>query len=253
MIKKLIVLFLLASLSIFAITGCDGIGTPNGTEGEGEGEGEGEEEVEITVLVEAFIADGCANCRVIEPYLEELAQEYSREEMILLEEAPWGLYKTDEVRSRYNWYVPSQDGVPYVFFNGTSKIKGIANKDTFKTRIENQRAIEPTIELQASRVTDNEGTIISGKVKNISDNELTNLVVNGMTIRNRGKTGFHYSVTDIFEDEKVTINSLDAGQEANFTITIDELNLDAENFDWVIFVQSVSHPQKIIRQSLFLD
>ena len=253
MIKKLIVLFLLASLSIFAITGCDGIGTPNGTEGEGEGEGEGEEEVEITVLVEAFIADGCANCRVIEPYLEELAQEYSREEMILLEEAPWGLYKTDEVRSRYNWYVPSQDGVPYVFFNGTSKIKGIANKDTFKTRIENQRAVTPTIQLQASRITDNEGTTITGKVKNISSSTLTNLEVNGMTFRNRGKTGFRYSVTDIFEDEKEHIATLAAGEEASFTITVDGLDWNAQNIDGVIFVQSVNHPQKVIRQSLFID
>jgi thiol-disulfide isomerase/thioredoxin len=251
MMKKLMVLFLLVSLSIFAITGCDGIGTPNGSEGEGEGEGE--EEVEITVLVEAFIADGCANCRVIEPYLEELANEYSREEMILVEEAPWGLYKTDEVRSRYNWYVPSQDGVPYVFFNGTSKIKGISDKDTFKTRIENQRASTPTIQLQASRITDSEGTTITGKVKNISSSTLTNLEINGMIFRNRAKTGFRYSVEDIFEDEKEEIETLSAGEETTFTITIDGLDWDGQNIDGVIFVQSVNHPQKIIRQSLFID
>jgi len=44
--KKWIVLLLILFLAIFAITGCDGIGTPNGAGGEGEGE---EEEVKQVV------------------------------------------------------------------------------------------------------------------------------------------------------------------------------------------------------------
>jgi len=77
--KKIILLLLVLFLAIFAFTGCDGVGIPT----EGEGEGEGEEEIKQVVLVEAYVAEGCGNCAKVEPYLEQLADEYGRDEMIL--------------------------------------------------------------------------------------------------------------------------------------------------------------------------
>ncbi len=250
--KKLLVLLLIVTLALFVFAGCDFL-PPNGAEGEGEGEGE-EEVKPVVVLVEAFFVDGCGNCRVVEPLLEELAKEYGKDKMILVEEAPWGLYSTSEVGDRYDWYIPGGTGVPIILFNGlASKIEGVTNKNAIKAQIDNQLSINPAIQLQASRATDSERTVITGKVKNNGESALTNLVVNGMVFKDRGRQGFRYSVTDIFEDEKVSISSLAAGEEVSFTITIDGLNWDAENLDGVIFVQSVDHPKKVIRQSLFLD
>ena len=114
-------------------------------------------------------------------------------------------------------------------------------------------AIEPVIKLQTSRTSNGNSNIFTGTVKNIGSSTLSNLVVNGMAFMDRDKTGFHYSVVDIFEDEKETISSLAPGQEREFTITVEGLDWEGENLDGVIFVQSVDHEKKIVRQSVFLE
>lgn len=254
--KKWIVLLLIFSLSFFVFTGCDSV-VPS--EGEGEGEGEGEPEEVHVVLVELYSQDGCAYCKVVEPILEELASEYSREEMILVENAAYGLHSTDEIRERYQWYLPnvSDRGTPNILFNGLSdriyQQISLFNKTAIKSKIEAQMSLTPTIQIQASRNTTGDNTVISGKVKNISNSELTSLVINGMAFKDRGKQGFRYSVVDIFEEQKVSVNSLAAGEETTFSITVEGINWDTEKFDGVIFVQSVNHPKKFIRQSVFLD
>lgn len=244
--KKIIVLLVIGFLAIFTMTGCDGI-----IPGEGEGEGEPDK---VVVLVEAYIASGCIHCQQVEPILEQLAGEYNRDEMILVEVIPWGdFYDIPEAYQRYQWYGLT-GGVPQITFNGLNgNIFGESTYSTIKNRIESQLSAEPTIELQAFRTTDSTGTVISGKVKNISTTDLTNLVVNGMTFKDMGTMGFHYAVTDIFEKEKVSITLLAPGQEVNYTITIEGLNWDGLNLDGVIFVQSVNHPKKVIRQSVFID
>lgn len=250
--KKWIVLLMMLSLAIFAITGCDGV-VPS----EGEGEGEGEEEVKQVVLIELYIQDGCPACTVVEPILEQMtAQEYSKEEMILVELVPWGLYSIPEVKDRYEWYLPRKEDrvTPNTLYNGLQdRIYGSTNEGNIKTKLNALLTLTPVIRLEASRMADSEGTVITGKVKNIGSSELTDLVVNGMVFKDRNKQGFRYSVTDIFEDEKVIISSLSAGEEVDFTITVEGLNWDGENLDGVIFVQSVNHLKKVIRQSVFLD
>ncbi|MDD5635348.1 MAG: hypothetical protein PHE81_01960, partial [Atribacterota bacterium] len=67
------------------------------------------------------------------------------------------------------------------------------------------------------------------------------------------KTGFRYSVVDIFEDEKETISSLAPGQEMDFTISMEGLDWEGDNLDGVIFVQSEYHEKKVIWQSIFVD
>lgn len=245
--KKIIIILIIGILVIFTMTGCDGI-----IPGEGEGEGEGEPEPKVTVLVEAYVALGCPHCAKVEPILENLAMEYSRDEMILVELDPWTDYFTSETYQRYQWYGLT-GGVPQILFNGlNNNIQGVSTYSVIKNRIEAQLATTPTIKLEASRTASISGTVITGKVKNISNETLTYLVVNGMVFKNRGMTGFRYSVTDIFEEEKVVISSLAPGEEKSFTMTIEGLNWTAQN-DGVIFVQSSAHPKKLIRQSVFLD
>lgn len=242
--KKLLVLLLVLSLAIFAFTGCDSV-VPS--EGEGEGEGEGEEEVKQVVLVETFVADGCPKCALLKPILEELADEYDRDEMILVELIPWGTYSLPLAYERYSWY--SLSGVPQTLFNGTSKVVGNAAYATLKSRIQAQLNLSPKVSIQASRSINGQTSIITGSIKNISGNDLSNLVINGMTLKSRGDFG--YSVTKIFENEKVSISSLAAGETKSFTITLTDINWDGMAYDGVIFVQSSS--AKSIYQALYID
>jgi len=246
-LRKIIVLLVIEFLMIFVMTGCDSI-----IPGEGEGEGEGEPEPDkMTVLVEAYVAVGCSHCAQVEPILENLAMEYSRDEMILVELVPWGsTYNIREAYQRYNWYGLT-GGVPQILFNGlNNNIQGATTYSVIKNIIEAQLATTPTIKLEASRTASSNGTVISGTVQNISSETLTNLVINEMTIKDMGTTGFHYCVTDIFEEDKVVISSLAPGEEESFTMTIEGLNWTAQTDG---FVLSPAHPKKLIRQSVFLN
>ena len=120
--NKWFIFVLIVVLTAFAFTGC----TPpaNGNEGEGEGEGESEQEIKKVVLVEAFVADGCAICKKVEPHLEKLAKEYGRDEMILVEIVPWLNDTTKNGRARYDWYGMS-GGTPQIIFNGLKVHKKI--------------------------------------------------------------------------------------------------------------------------------
>jgi thiol-disulfide isomerase/thioredoxin len=249
--RKIIILILIGLLSALIMIGCDGGGVVPPGNG---GNGDIPSSAESTVLVEAYIAVKCPFCSQIEPIIENLATEYGKDKMILVELAPWGAnYSISEAYQRYKWYGLT-DGVPQVTFNGlNNNFHGVKSYSEIKNRIEAQLSQSPIIELGASRTTSSSITTISGKVKNISGATLTNLVVNGMSFVNRGITGFRYSVTDIFEEHKVIISSLASGEEKEFTMTIPNLNWDIQGLDGVIFVQSLADGKKTIMQSLFLD
>jgi len=100
--KKLLLILVVIGLIAYLFVGC----TPT-TPSEGEGEGEGEDELTRVVLVEIFSQFGCAYCEIVEPLIEQLADEYSRDEIVLVEERAYGLYSSDEIRDRYEWYFPS--------------------------------------------------------------------------------------------------------------------------------------------------
>jgi hypothetical protein len=136
-------------------------------------------------------------------------------------------------------------------FNGlVSPIAGTANYSTIKSRITAQLGATPKISIQASRTANGETSVISGTIKNISDSGLTSLVINGMTFKSKGD--FPYAVTDIFEDEKISVSSLAAGETKSFSITLEDINWDGQKLDGVIFVQETTG-KKIVRQSLFID
>ncbi|MCC7574950.1 hypothetical protein KO361_05135 [Candidatus Woesearchaeota archaeon] len=243
--KKIFVLVLILLLGIFVFTGCDGTSIP--TEGEGEGEGEGEEEVSQVVLVESFSADGCGYCEPLKPVLEQIATEYSRDEVIIVNLIPWGSYLLQEARDRFDWY--SLSGVPQTLFNGTNRTNS-NSYNTINNTIKGHLNASPKVSIKATRTAEGNTSVLTGTVKNISNNTLSNLVINGMAFRKRGS--FSRAVVDIFEEQKISIASLAAGESKSFTITLEDINWDGFNMDGVVFVQSVSGTKSIL-QAQFID
>lgn len=116
--KRIFLLLIVIALAICISTGCAPTVTP--TPAEGEEEGEGEPTGDRVVLVELFNTEGCAASKVINPIMEDLAQQYGTGQVILLEEAGWGKYSTTETMERFSWYVPGTKHTPFMAFNGLS-------------------------------------------------------------------------------------------------------------------------------------
>jgi len=117
--KKIFLLIFIIILSISLFISCAPITPPVPTPSEGEGEGE--PTGDRVVLVELFNTEGCAASKVINPIMEELAQEYGTGQVILVEEAGWGKYSTPETMERFSWYVSGTKHTPFIAFNGLSE------------------------------------------------------------------------------------------------------------------------------------
>jgi len=253
--KKLLLILTVIGLIICLLVGCN---TTVPAEGEGEGEGEGEEEISRVVMVELFTQEDCANCIIVEPIIERLADEYERSEVIFVEERAYGIYSLGEIRDRYNWYLPSSAdrGTPNTLFNGFNSpyLHGtLATYYTIKLKINSELNKEPSVSISATRNSDATTTIISGTIKNIGSTTLNNLVINGMTFRNRGQVGLKYCVYDIFTEQQKTVASLEPGDSYTFSFTLEGFDWDANNFNGVIFVQDTDSSKKEILQAFYVD
>lgn len=250
--KKFLIALLMIGLITCLLIGCN-VTTPS----EGEGEGEGEVEiVNRTVFVELFMTMGCPSCSVVEPILEQLAGEYDRTEMILVEEAGWGLYATAEISDRYKWYLPSDSdrATPNILFNGLNqKIHGDSTYSAIKSKIETELDKDVNVSISATRSSDSTTTTISGTIKNIGSSTLDNLVINGMTFKDRGQTGLKYSVINIFEEQKLEVSTLNSGSSYNFSFTLEDINWDVSNVHGVVFVQDTDSSKKEVLQSFYID
>jgi len=222
--KKLLLVLLMISLAVFVFSSCTPT-TP--TEGEGEGEGEAEEEtVDRVVMVELFTSH-CPNCIIVEPILEEIAEEYERTEMILAEVGTWGNAITAGGNDRYIWYLPDifQRTTPNTFFNGSNqRIWKVASKYLFKSKIVAELAKDAKISIQVSKKENSGSTTLSGSIKNISTSSLNNLVINGMIFKDNGITGEKYMVSKIIKDTTEIGITLTAGAEQSFEFVLEELN-----------------------------
>lgn len=250
--KKLLLIFLVMATILCLLIGCNGVTPPTG---EGEGEGEGEEEVSRVVLVELFNAEGCANCAIMEPILEEIAVDpaYGHDKMILVEEAGFGVYSTPETRARYKWYLPNSEDrkTPNILFNGLNqKIHIYAPSNTIKSIIATELNKEVKIKISAQRNTDATSTIVSGTVTNISSSDLNNLVVTLMTYKDRGMQGFRYSVNNILTEE---IGSLTSADTYSFSFTVDEPYWVANGIHGAVLVQETASSKKEVLQVLYVD
>lgn len=250
--KKLLLILVVIGLIACLFVGC----TPT-VPSEGEGEGEGEEEVTRVVLVEIFSQFGCAYCDIVEPIMEELAGEYSRDEMILVEERAYGLYSLDEIRDRYKWYFPSASdrSTPNVLFNGLNQRIHHTSTTYYiaKSKIETELAKQVKIEISANRDSYSTTNTISGTIKNINSSTLSNLVINGMTFKDRGQTGMKYCVADILEEQKKTVATLEPGESYSFSFSIDGFDWEGNSMHGVIFVQDPDSTKKEVLQSFYID
>jgi len=238
--KKILLILLLIVSIISLLVGCGAV-TPPANEGEGEGEGEGEK-VDRVVFVEYFTV-GCPNCVISEPIIEGLAEEYDRTEMILVEERPWGTPTSPGANERYEWYLPNayDRGTPNTCYNGSNQIihHGSAYY-IFKSPIINELAKDSKITLSVTRTENNGTTTLTGKIKNISNSTLDNLVINGMTFKDYDESGQRYLVKDIFKGVEEIGENLEAYAEKNFTFTLEGIQWEINNLQGVIFVQSSS-------------
>jgi len=246
--KRLLLILLTIGLIAGLLVGCNGVTPP--PDGE-----EGEEEVARVVLVELFNTDGCANCAVVEPILEEIAADpdYDRDKMVFVEEAGWGMYSTPEISARYKWYLPIEGdrGTPNILINGLNKRYGSGvSKATLMSQINVQSNLEAKIKISAQRNTDATSTIISGNVTNISSSDLSNLVVTLMTYKNRGQQGFKYSVTNIVTEE---IGSLTSSGTYAFSLTVDESYWVGNGLHGAVLVQETATSKKEVLQVLYVE
>lgn len=250
--KKLLTVILVFGLIVCLFVGCTPT-TP--TEGEGEGEGE-EEEVSRVVMVELFTQEGCVNCAIVEPILEQLADEYNYDEVVLVEERAYGIYSLDEIRDRYKWYFPSVSDrtTPNILFNGLNqRIHGSSIYYIIKSQIQTELSKKAKIAITVIRNSGSTTTTISGTIYNIGSSTLDNLVINGMIFKDKGQVGLKYCVTDILEEQKETIATLEPGDSYNFSITLEDINWGGNNFYGVIFVQDIDSSKKEILQALYIE
>jgi thiol-disulfide isomerase/thioredoxin len=228
--KKFLLILLMIGLISFLFISC----APTvPTEGEDEGEGESETVTRV-VMVELFTSH-CPYCKIVEPILEELAEEYDRSEMILVEIGVWGGAITIGGNERYIWYLPdiNQRTTPNTFFNGSNqRVWKVATKYLFESKIIAELAKEAKISINVTK-TENSGSInLSGSIKNISTSTLNNLVINGMIFKDNGITGEKYMVSKIIKDTGEVGVSLAAGAEQSFEFIL-------EDFNWGVFTHGV--------------
>jgi preprotein translocase subunit YajC len=124
---------------------------------------------------------------------------------------------------------------------------------TLKAKIDAELAKGAKVVITASRSSSSTTTTISGTVTNVSSSTLTDLVINGMTIKNRGETGFNYSVLDIFNEDKIIVNTLAPNATLNYTFTLEDINWVANGIHGVIFVQAPNSPEKEVLQALYIE
>ena len=215
------------------------------------------QENQRVVMVELYISIGCHSCELVEPILEQLVEEYGFDHMILVEEAAWGEYSTSEISDRYKWYLPdsADRGVPNILFNGINEnwIHGYANYQTIKSKIDAEIAKGTKISINTSISSSTNSTTISGTIENISDSTLSNLEINGMVFKEQPTVNLKYSVFDIFEEQKVPVDSLAPEEILDFLFILEGINWEGDNMHGVIFVQAPESPTKEILQAAFIE
>ncbi len=247
--KKIFLILLVVISIVFLFISC----TPTvPTEGEGEGEEEGEEETVSRVVIVELFTSHCPQCIIVEPILEELAEEYERSEMILVEVGTWGGAITIGGNDRYKWYLPDicQRTTPNTFFNGGNRIWKVAAKYQFKNKIIAELAKETKFSINATRTSSSGTTTISGTIKNISASTLNNLVINGMIFKDNGIMGEKYMVSRIIKDTTEFGTTFASEAEQSFEFVLEELSWTT-NMHGVIFVQDSS--TKEILQAKYVE
>ena len=211
------------------------------------------QENQRVVMVELYVHVDCAPCGVVEPILEQLAQDYGPSKMILLEEHLWDIYEVPEVSDRYDWYIPSGKGTPDALFDGLNQRKqGKYTYSEYKNVVDIELAKGANISISAVKETGSSTITLSGTIKNISSSFLENLIIQGMVFEDRGEKGLRSLVLDIFEGQ--TVGFISPDEIISFSFTSEELNwLNESNVHGAIFVQTPNSSTKEILQAAYVE
>ncbi len=211
------------------------------------------QENQRVVMVELYVHVGCAPCGVVEPILEQLAQDYGPSRMILLEEHLWDIYEVPEVNDRYDWYIPSGKGTPDALFDGLNQRRqGVYSYNEYKNIVDNELDKGAKISISAAKETGSSTITLSGTIKNISSFPLENLIIQGIVFEDRGKKGLRSLVLDIFEGQ--TVSSIAPDETISVSFTSEELNwLDKSKVHGVLFVQAPESSTKEILQAAYVE
>jgi hypothetical protein len=122
-----------------------------------------------------------------------------------------------------------------------------------REKIDSELAKGAKVVITASRSSTSTTTTITGTVTNVYSDTLENLVINGMTFKDRGEIGVRYSVLDIFNENKEVISSLVPNASINFTLILENINWEANLIHGVVFVQEENTEKKEVLQALYID
>jgi len=122
-----------------------------------------------------------------------------------------------------------------------------------KAKIDAELAKGAKIVITATRSSSPTTTTISGTVTNVSSSTLSNLVINGMTLKKRREVGFNYSVLDIFNEDKISVSTLAPNATVNYTFTLEDINWVVNDIHGVIFVQAPNSSDKEVLQAIYVD
>jgi thiol-disulfide isomerase/thioredoxin len=92
-----------------------------------------------------------------------------------------------------------------------------------------------------------------GTIEKVSSSTLNNLEINGMIFIERKEEELKYSVTDIFDEQKVEITSLAPEESLDFSFTLEGINWEGDNVHGVIFVQTPESSTKEILQAAYVE
>src|SRR5665648_681585 len=127
--KNHLFLYALLIITVLLMVGCS-TGIPQlpidnlpGNEANQENQGE-VTGVPRVVFIELFNTEGCASSKVVNPIMEEIVAEYENTVVILVEEAGWGVYSTEETNERFKWYLSDKSELhtPSVCFDGLNQL-----------------------------------------------------------------------------------------------------------------------------------
>jgi len=121
-----------------------------------------------------------------------------------------------------------------------------------KAKIDSELAKGAKIVITVTRSSSSSTTTISGTITNVSSSTLTDLVINGMTLKNRSEVGFNYSILDIFNEDKISVSSLTPDATINYTFTLENINWVANGIHGVIFVQAPNSIDKEVLQAIHI-
>jgi len=228
------------------------------------------QENQRVVMVELFVAPTCPNCPKAKGAMAQLLEQYGFDKLVVLEEYGWDVsgyigWATNETIDRFKWYTGSlgiSRHTPDAYFNGLNQSVHYneSSYNNYKAAIDEELTKAPKINISASSSVDttNFTVSINGSIKNISSEDLTDLVVGAIIyedsvyLGSEGKNVNHV-VRDIITSEGIVSFIPGATQEFNLSYEILNNVKNMDNIHVVVYVQAPNSPTKEILQAAYIE